>query len=181
VIDIPSGRWREAYDPTTGLATLWSFLEHTRRSLLRATRQSGTLAVLSTELLELGDPRLAAEQRLDFLLEAAARFQGVTRAGDLVARAGSAGFLVLCEDLGSLDEAVTITERLLEELDRPFVVSGDIVFIETHVGVGLPLDADTADGLVRRSLDAMYAARADPRRRYDVIVGSPDPDQRRLT
>lgn len=139
--------------------------------------QSRTLAVLSTELVELDDPRLTTKQRHELLMEVTARLHVVTRAGDLVARVGSAGFLLLCEDLASLDEAVTITGRVLHELDQPFVLSDDIVFIETHVGIGLPLGTDTADGLVRRSRDAMYAARADPQRRFDVIVGSPDPDQ----
>jgi two-component system, sensor histidine kinase LadS len=177
VIEIPTGRWEDAYDPTTGLATLWSFLEHTHRSLQRVARQPRTLAVLSTALVELGDPRLAEVQRLELLLEVTARLQAVIRAGDLVARAGPAGFLMLCEDLESLDQAIAITERVLDVLDRPFEVSGDVVSIETHIGIGLPLGADVADGLLRRSLDAMYAARADPRRRFDVIIGSPDPDQ----
>ena len=177
MIEIPAGRWEDAYDPTTGLATLWSFLEHTHRSLQRVARQPRTLAVLSTALVELGDPRLIEEQRLELLLEVTSRLQAVIRAGDLVARAGTAGFLMLCEDLDSLDQAITITQRVLAALDRPFVISGDVVTIETHIGIGLPLGADVADGLLRRSLDAMYAARADPQRRFDVIVGSPDPDQ----
>jgi GGDEF domain-containing protein len=176
VIEIPGGRWEEAYDPITGLATLPSFLEHTHRSLQRVARQPRTLAVLSTALVELGDPRLAEAQRLALLLEVTSRLQAAIRGGDLIARAGEAGFVMLCEDLTSLDQAITIAQRVLDALDEPFELGGDTVTIEAEVGIGLPLGADVADGLLRRSFDAMHAARAEPGRRYDVIVGSPDPE-----
>jgi diguanylate cyclase (GGDEF)-like protein len=175
VIEIPAGRWPEAYDPLTGLATLWSFLEHTNRSLQRVARQSLTVAVLGTQLMELGDPRFSDQERDDLLLDVAARLQGVLRAGDLVGRFGASGFVMLGEDLTSLDEAVGIAGRLIEVLDRPFMVSGNMMSLRAHVGVALPLGEDRADELVRRAIDAMHASYADPDRRYDVIVGSPDP------
>jgi diguanylate cyclase (GGDEF)-like protein len=175
VIDIPTGRWPDAYDPLTGLSTLWSFLEHTNRSLQRVARQSLTVAVLSTELQELGDARYSDEERDDLLIDVGARLQAALRAGDLVGRFGSCGYVMLGEDLTSLDEAVGIAARVIESLDRPFAVAGELVNMRAHVGIALPLGEDRADALVRRSLDAMHASFADPDRRYDVIVGSPDP------
>ena len=74
-----------------------------------------------------------------------------------------------------MDEAVTIAGRVIETLDRPFAVSGQMTFLRPHVGVALPLGEDRADELVRRAIDAMHASYADPDRRYDVIVGSPEP------
>jgi GGDEF domain-containing protein len=175
VIDIPPGRWPEAHDHLTGQATLWPFLEHTHRSLQRVARQSLTVAVLSTEILELANPDYTAADHDGLLLEIASRLQDVIRAGDLVGRIGSCGFLLLCEDLSSLDEAVGIAGRVIEALDRPFTVADEPLLVRVHVGIALPLGEDRADALVRRSLDAMHASHADPHRRYDVIVGSPDP------
>ena len=175
MIDIPAGRWPEAYDPVSGLATLWSFLEHTNRSLQRVARQSLTVAVLSIELMELGDPRFSDEQHTDLLLDVAARLQSVLRAGDLVGRFGSCGFVMLGEDLTSLDEAVGIAGRVIEAIDRPFSIGAETILIQANVGIALPLGEDRADELVRRALEAMHASLADPARRYDVIVGSPDP------
>jgi len=175
VIEIPAGRWSEAYDPVTGLATLPALLDHTQRSLMRVARQPQTIAIVATELDKLCDKSFSAEQQVALLQDVAERLQSVTRAGDLVGRIGDCGFALLFEDLGSFDEAIAITKRVLHLLDQPFVVGDRIVSVDAQLGVAFPLAEDRADDLLRRSLEAMHAARANPGQRYDMIVGSSDP------
>ncbi len=178
VTDIPAGRWSTAYDPVTGLATLPTLLAHARRSLARVKRQSPsvtTVSIVATELAALADSRYPEAERLEMLQEVAERLRSVTRPGDLVSRIGECGFAVLFEDLNSFDEAVKIAERVIHVLDQPIVVGDNIIFLEAQLGVAFPDDTDEAENLLRRSLEAMHAARANPGQRYDMIVGSSDP------
>lgn len=167
--------WNEAYDVETGMANLPSFLDHVGHAMRRLRRSPLTMAVLTASGDELVAP-LAGRSRAEraLLVAAGRRIQRSIRPGDVIARVGDATFAVLCEDLTSYDHAVGVAVRLLEELDRPFLVDDEEVGVHLRFGVAFPLaDEEAARPVLERSLEALRAARVDPSARYDVILGSP--------
>lgn len=175
-----AGIWHEAYDDETGMTNLSAFLEHLDHAMRRLSRSPLTLAVLSTradELMPRRPGRRTGRERSQ-LLEAAQRLRAAIRPGDVAARVGDVSFAVLCEDLRSYDHAIGVAVRLLDELDRPMVVHGEVTQLDARFGIAFPL-ADESGGrpLFDRSIEAMRAARSSPGQRFDVILGSATRDR----
>jgi diguanylate cyclase (GGDEF)-like protein len=64
-------------------------------------------------------------------------------------------------------EAARLAERLLEALQRPFLVDGLALNISTSIGIALaPDDGDNAHDLLRHADAALYAAKNAGRSRY---------------
>ncbi len=64
-------------------------------------------------------------------------------------------------------EAVRLAERILEALQRPFLIDGRALSISTSIGVALaPDDGDNAHDLLRHADAALYAAKNTGRGRY---------------
>jgi GGDEF domain-containing protein len=174
LVEIPIAKWRPAYDDETGMASLPALLEHLQRALVRLSRQSLTLGLLVTEIPELEDDDTPEIDRAELLHQITARLASAIRAGDIPGRIAPATFALLCEDLGSLDEAIQIAQRVLNALDEPFELGDRTLVLRPSLGLGFPVGEDRPDQLMRRSLEALHAARLNPRTRYDVILGSPD-------
>jgi GGDEF domain-containing protein len=176
---MPADLWREAYDADTGMATLPAFLEHVGHAMRRLGRSPLTLAVLSTHADELvpQDLRARTDAERALLVETAHRLRSSIRPGDVAARIEDSSFAVLCEDLASYDHAVGVALRLLDDLDAPLEVGGELVSVHLRFGVAFPVaDERSPSSLLERSVEAMRAARVHPTRRYDVILGSATPD-----
>jgi|GEM_PF-4707821 len=170
--------WNEAYDLETGMANLPAFLEHVGHAMRRLRRSPLTMAVLTASAHELVRPGAGrSEPQRTLLIATARRIRRSIRPGDVAARIADATFAVLCEDLRSYDHAVGVAVRLLDDLDRPFLVDGEQVRVRLRFGVAFPLaDEGAARPLLDRSVEALRAARLNPTARYDVILGSAAPD-----
>ena len=95
------------------------------------------------------------------LREAAVRIRAAVRPHDTVARLGGDEFTVLCEDLDGDGDALSIGDRIIEALARPFAIHDSDVVLRASVGVALAGPADVRpEELLRRSDDAMYQAKA---------------------
>ena len=97
----------------------------------------------------------------DMLLVAVAeRLKGCLRPEDTLARFGGDEFVVLIEDVESPDDAVRVTERIVENLREPFVVEGRELFLRTSIGVALgTARQNSAEDLLRDADTAMYEAK----------------------
>jgi diguanylate cyclase (GGDEF)-like protein/PAS domain S-box-containing protein len=99
-------------------------------------------------------------------------FDGV-RDGDVVARLGGDEFAVLCNGLARPDDAVTVAERLLHELERPIDVGARTVRVGASIwiAVGAP-DELATDELLEQADEAMYAAKAAGKNSGRVATGA---------
>jgi diguanylate cyclase (GGDEF)-like protein len=98
----------------------------------------------------------------------AVRLRDALRSSDSIARLGGDEFAVLVEDMREPDGGARLAERVLLALSAPMLVGGIEVSLGGSVGVAIATAADRMSGedLLRAADLAMYAAKADGKRRY---------------
>ncbi len=95
-----------------------------------------------------------------------------TRDADLVARLAGDEFLIVLSDIGSGDDASSITQGVLDVRARPFQLAGHTVRVTASVGISLgPLHGHAPEALVKAADAAMYQAKYSGRNRYRVVSG----------
>jgi diguanylate cyclase (GGDEF)-like protein len=97
----------------------------------------------------------------DFLAITAARLRAVLREGDILARVGGDEFLALQSGAATVDgEALRLGERLIQAASERAIFDGRSVSVGASVGIAAyPNDAKTAEELLERADQAMYASK----------------------
>ncbi len=97
----------------------------------------------------------------ELLVEVARRISLEIRRDELLARLGGDEFVVLVPGQMPRDDAAALGARMQTALNQPWTVQRRRIVIHASVGVGFaPLDASTADQLMRTADMALYAAKA---------------------
>ncbi len=151
------------HDSLTDLPNRQSLLDRLGHALQRTRRRRDLrVAVLLMDLDNFKDVNDSLGHGPgDMLLVAVAeRLKGCLRPEDTLARFGGDEFVVLIEDVESPDDAVRVTERIVETLREPFVVEGRELFLRTSIGVALgTARQNSAEDLLRDADTAMYEAK----------------------
>jgi len=164
------------HDALTGLPNRVLLLDRLEQSL-RVSRREGTeLALLLLDLdrfKEVNDT--FGHHYGDLLLgQVGERLRGLLRELDTVARLGGDEFAVLLPGTDT-DGARTTAAKILQALERPFVLEGHGFDIGGSIGVALaPAHGTDATALMRRADVAMYTAKGLS---SGAMVYAPDQDQ----
>ena len=156
-------------DPLTGLGNRRLFSDRVAHALDRKRRQHASVAVLLLDLdhFKFVNDTLGHAKGDALLVAVAGRLQLVVRAGDTVARLGGDEFAVLLEDLTASDEADATAGRILQALDRPFLLDDREVFVRASIGIAWATEGQSVDALVTDADVAMYAAKSAGRSRIE--------------
>lgn len=160
------------HDPLTDLPNRSLFMDRLEHALVRAGRSTTEVAVLFLDLDEFKviNDSLGHKVGDQLLIAVGRRIETCIRAGDTVARLGGDEFTVLLEDVEAVREAVEIAERIANELQRPFHVEGQDLFITTSVGIALSGPGhDQPTDLLRNADIAMYEAKKAGKARYALF------------
>jgi diguanylate cyclase len=93
------------------------------------------------------------------LKEVALRLLHEVRAADTVARVGGDEFVLLIEDVTSVDGVLALADRLVRRLARPFEVAQTQVELSASIGVVVYPDQGQEGKLMAQADAAMYAAK----------------------
>jgi diguanylate cyclase (GGDEF)-like protein len=160
------------HDPLTGLPNRALFLDRLTHAIAWSKRHKTTFAILFIDLdrFKIINDSQGHEVGDQVLIETANRLQEALRSSDTAARYGGDEFMVLCEDISDEQQAIKITDRILDELERVQVETGpDQTWVSASVGIVVASDPDAeAEVLIREADAAMYRAKRDGRR-YEVF------------
>jgi len=160
-------------DPLTGLAGRAIMLDRLRLGLRRAQRRGLHAGVIFLDLdrFKVLNDSLGHAAGDRVLVTASERLRDAVRANDTAVRFGGDEFVVVCEDLRDIDEAVGVAERLIAALREPYVVDGHeiVLTVSAGIAVGGRDDDRTAEELIRDADAAMYRAKENGKDRYVVF------------
>ena len=149
-------------DQLTGLANRSRFREFLERSIERASRQQGSVALMLIDLNRfkaVNDTYGHAAGDL-LLQEIAGRLRRSVRPCDLVARLGGDEFTIVITDIGDTELLGSTANRILEELRQPIDIGNCEVDVGASIGIAVyPNDASCADSIIISADTAMYAGK----------------------
>jgi len=160
------------HDQLTGLPNRGLLLDRLDQALAQARRSGRLVAVL---FLDLDRFKLVNDSRGhaagdELLVAVAERLRAILRPLDTIARFGGDEFVMVCHDVGALDDVLHVAERVVEALRRPFTLNGDHTFLSVSIGIAVSDGTSSSPGELLRDADAaMYRAKEGGRARWEFF------------
>jgi diguanylate cyclase (GGDEF)-like protein/PAS domain S-box-containing protein len=102
------------------------------------------------------------------LVEVARRIEAGLRRGDIVARIGGDEFVILLDRIASDADAVSVAEKICQEVRGPVLFEGIELPGSVSMGVAIATETDTVESLLGRADQALYRAKSSGRGRVSV-------------
>ena len=150
------------HDPLTGLPNRSLFFDRLQQALARARRTELKVAILFIDLDGFKQVNDTYGHAIgDRILEAITkRLETCFRESDTLARMGGDEFTLILENITDLEQAISLSERVLSSLKELFLVQGHEISVSASMGLSLfPEDGEDGELLVNRADNAMYAAK----------------------
>ncbi|MBK8969914.1 MAG: EAL domain-containing protein [Hahellaceae bacterium] len=157
------------HDPLTGLPNRLLTLERLNQALLRAKRHRERIAVLFIDLdhFKWVNDSLGHDAGDRLLTVVAERMRGILRQDDTLGRLGGDEFLIVLDPVENEQSAVTVVDKLADEVTRSLEISGHTIEVSCSIGVSFfPEDGNESSSLIRAADTAMYAAKEAGRNGY---------------
>jgi diguanylate cyclase (GGDEF)-like protein/PAS domain S-box-containing protein len=101
------------------------------------------------------------------LKETSYRIKRLIRESDIVARIGGDEFVIVLSDIKTEDDIKRVSQSLLNELEKPFLLDGKEHFISGSIGSSLyPDDSINIDSLLRYADIAMYESKDSGKNKF---------------
>ncbi|QXC60368.1 EAL domain-containing protein [Aquihabitans sp. G128] len=173
--DIARLAHQATHDPLTGVGNRAALLDRLNVVLARARRTSRAVAVLFCDLdgFKAVNDQYGHDRGDRLLVEVANRIRGAVRPSDTVSRTGGDEFVVVCEDLGSPEQAHQIASRVHEAVEGSPVELGE-AHLDIRLSIGVALAdpvLDDPDRLLRNADLAMYEMKQRSRAPSEVAGG----------
>ncbi|KAF1053830.1 MAG: putative signaling protein [Stenotrophomonas maltophilia] len=157
------------HDPLTGLANRLRLEELLYQSLRRQQRpgaRKAGLLFIDLDRFKLINDSLGHAVGDRVLVEVAQRLQRCLRPGDHLARFGGDEFVVLLDDMASLNDAEGVAQRMLDCLRQPLHLDGRALVVSASIGItGLLGEGGAIDTLQAADL-ALYRAKEAGKAQY---------------
>jgi diguanylate cyclase (GGDEF)-like protein len=153
---------KATHDALTGLANRALFYDRLRQCLSLARRQSSRLGLLNLDMDGLKPINDTYGHRAGdaAIYETGRRISRISRQSDTVARMGGDEFAIIMTDIDSRDSAVHHTDRIADEIGRPFSFEDSQLALGASIGLAIfPDDGTEMDSLIEKADQAMYAVK----------------------
>ena len=162
-------------DPLTGLPNR-SFLNDQLEQRANDVGQTGRFALLFMDLdnFKHVNDSLGHHAGDELLAAVGKRLASAIRSGDVLARWGGDEFVLLIEQADDETQVIEFAERLLENMNRPFLMPGHDVLIGLSIGIALSRDdgSSLVSELLRQADHALYQSKLNRKGSYRVFRGS---------
>ncbi len=170
------------FDSLTGLPNRALFRDRLSQSMARAQRSGLPMALMFLDLdrFKLVNDSLGHEVGDQLLLHVTKVLTQCLRSVDTLlrpveepytlSRLGGDEFTVICEAIGSVEDAAHVAQRMLDALTAPFIAGEEEIVISASIGISMyPDDKVDLDGLIRHTDMAMYRSKSLGRGTYSFF------------
>ncbi len=160
--------WLANFDPLTGLPNRTLLHDRVVHAIRTAYRSKDPVALLLLDLDHFKNinDTLGHDIGDKMLIEVATRIQSVVREGDTLSRQGGDEFVIVLPGTDA-DGAAHVTEKLIQDISKPYHIQQRELNITLSVGIALyPIDGSNLNTLFQSADAAMYRAKADGRNCY---------------
>jgi diguanylate cyclase (GGDEF)-like protein len=160
------------HDPLTGLPNRSLMDDRLRMALgwARRNRHSVAVAVLDLDEFKLVNDTLGHEAGDRLLEQVARRLESCMRSSDTVARMGGDEFMMIFNEIHSIDAVTVMGEKILTAFSSPVELAGQPYRIQLSIGFAVsPPGGGDELTLVRNADTAMYSAKKSGGFRYAVF------------
>ena len=175
-------QYQAFHDALTDLPNRSLFVDRLDHAIMRSARSNERLAVLYLDLdgFKAVNDSMGHAAGDELLIAFAQRLRGWVRADDTVARLGGDEFTVLLESLTSLDEALTIAQRIVDGTRLPHTTHGQQVYVRASVGLAYTEGGNERPQTLLHHADlALYHAKTVAR--TTVVVYTPSMHNAEIT
>ncbi len=161
------------FDSLTNLPNRVQFIERLEQTMADADRNERLVGVafLDLDRFKYINDSLGHGKGDLLLREVAIRLSGAIRRGDTVARLSGDEFALVLADMGHVDDAVRVAQKILDVFRQPFLVAGHELFVTASMGITLyPFDDRGAQDLLRNADVAMYRAKESGKNNFQFYV-----------
>ncbi len=163
------------HDPLTGLPNRSLMIDRLNQVLARKKRQNGITAILFLDLdrFKLINDTFGHIKGDELLKEVSERLKKNTRDADTVARQGGDEFIVVVQDINSIEDKTKVASRYLIAFEDPFHLDGQALSVKVSIGISIyPNDGEDADALLKNADIALYEAKEKGRNSYQFYAAS---------
>jgi diguanylate cyclase (GGDEF)-like protein/PAS domain S-box-containing protein len=160
------------YDHLTGLPNRALLKDRMKQAMAHARREGVKFAIMFIDLdgfKQVND--LFGHSAGDIVLQAVStRLTDCLREEDTLARVGGDEFVLLLPVAHTLEQVSVIAEKLLKEINTPFVFSDNRLSLGASIGIALfPDNGETFDILINAADNAMYHIKRNDKNGYVFI------------
>ena len=167
---------RATHDALTGLPNRLLLDDRLTQALVRARRSGRLVAVMFVDLdqFKAVNDTLGHAAGDQVLVAVSRRLVRACRASDSVTRFGGDEFVLVVEDVDTLDNVQRIAQRVLDSMTTPIVVDGSELYFGASIGVAVtggetPPATSEVEGLLRDADTAMYRAKESGRNTFVIF------------
>jgi len=162
------------YDSLTGLPNRILFYDRIKQEIAYAKREHKKFALMFFDLDNFKKVNDKFGHDIgDRLLQAIAEsFKNLLRETDTICRLGGDEFIILLARLTLPRDNITdVLQKILNTLNKPFVIEGHQISINVSIGIALyPNNGQTGEELIKNADKAMYRAKNDSENYYHWAI-----------
>lgn len=166
------------HDALTNLPNRVLFRDRLEQSLAFARRmrhQKVALLFIDLDRFKLINDSLGHAAGDQLLQLVAQRLREIGRQTDTLARLGGDEFTILLPDVGHVEEARVVADKVLAVMKQPFVVGGRDIFVSASIGISMyPDDSADVDVLMKHADTAMSSVKKQGRNGFHIYTDALD-------
>ncbi|MBF0519079.1 MAG: EAL domain-containing protein [Nitrospirae bacterium] len=165
------------HDVLTGLPNRTLFEDRVKQSILQATRNNNSFAVMFLDLdrFKLVNDTLGHNVGDLLLKEVSCRLEDCVRKSDTVARMGGDEFQILVSKILQPTDLMAIAKKVIKSINEPYVLGEHMCKVGVSIGISIfPNDGETLEALNKCADVAMYQAKEHGKNDYRFYDSSMD-------